>query len=266
MLFARLREDIACILERDPAARSAWEVLTCYPGLHALAMHRLAHWCWVNGLKWLGRWLSHWGRFLTGIEIHPGARMGRRVFIDHGMGVVIGETAEVGDDCTIYQGVTLGGTSLSKGAKRHPTLGKGVIIGANAQVLGGFTVGDGARVGSNAVVTNPVPENATAVGNPARIIVAKVQVLDEDQAKREALAAKMGFSAYGVTEGDDPLSQALKGLIDHASGHEHQIALLWQAVEKLAGEARTEAGRDCMPCDAQKTEHFDAEGLNRLVK
>jgi len=127
--------------------------------------------------------------FFTGIEIHPGARVGRRVFIDHGMGVVVGETAEIGDDCTIYQGVTLGGTSLSKGAKRHPTLGKGVIVGANAQVLGGFTVGDGARVGSNAVVTKPVPEGATAVGNPARIIVAKQQVLDEKQAEREAVAA-----------------------------------------------------------------------------
>ncbi len=266
MLFARLREDIACILERDPAARSAWEVLTCYPGLHALAMHRVAHWCWVHGMKWLGRWVSHWARFLTGIEIHPGATVGRRVFIDHGMGVVVGETAEIGDGCTIYQGVTLGGTSLAKGAKRHPTLGKGVIVGANAQVLGGFTVGDGARVGSNAVVTKPVPAGATAVGNPARIIVAKQTVMDEKQAEREAVAARMGFSAYGVTEGDDPLSQALKGLIDHASGHEHQIALLWQAVEKLALCAESQAARDCMPQDAQKTECFDADGLNRLVK
>jgi serine O-acetyltransferase len=266
MLFARLREDIACILERDPAARTSWEVLTCYPGLHALAMHRLAHGCWTLGLRWLGRWISQWARFFTGIEIHPGARMGRRVFIDHGMGVVIGETAEVGDGCTIYQGVTLGGTSLHKGVKRHPTLGRNVIIGANAQVLGGFTVGDGARVGSNAVVTKPVPDGATAVGNPARIIVAKVQVLDEKQAEREALAARMGFSAYGVTEGDDPLSQALKGLIDHASGHEHQIALLWQAIEKLANASPSDTARTCMPVDAQTSEHFDAEGLNRLVK
>ncbi len=266
MLFARLREDIACIVERDPAARSAWEVLTCYPGLHALAMHRLAHACWTNGFKWLGRWISHWGRFFTGIEIHPGAKMGRRVFIDHGMGVVIGETAEVGDDCTIYQGVTLGGTSLSKGAKRHPTLGRGVIVGANAQVLGGFTVGDGARVGSNAVVTKPVPAGATAVGNPARIIVAKQTLMDEKQAEREAVAARMGFSAYGVTEGDDPLSQALRGLIDNTAGHEHQITMLWQAVEKLAQCAESEAARDCMPTDAQRTECFDADSLNRLVK
>ena len=146
-MFQRLREDIACIRERDPAARSTWEVLTCYPGLHAVVIHRWAHACWRRGSRWLARFLSHLGRFFTGIEIHPGATLGRRVFIDHGMGVVIGETAEVGDECTIYQGVTLGGTSLSKGAKRHPTLGRGVIISAGAKVLGSFTVGDGARVG-----------------------------------------------------------------------------------------------------------------------
>ncbi|MEY2873022.1 MAG: serine O-acetyltransferase CysE, partial [Pseudomonadota bacterium] len=156
-MFRRLKEDIACILERDPAARSVFEVVTCYPGLHALWIQRLAHWCWVRGLRWLGRFLSHLGRFFTGIEIHPGATFGRRVFIDHGMGVVIGETAEVGDECTIYQGVSLGGTSLGKGAKRHPTLGRGVIVSAGAKVLGSFTVGDGARVGSNAVLLQPVP-------------------------------------------------------------------------------------------------------------
>jgi len=266
MLFEQLREDIACILERDPAARTAWEVITCYPGLHALVMHRWAFWCWTHGLKWLGRWISHWARFFTGIEIHPGARIGQRVFIDHGMGVVIGETAEVGDGSTIYQGVTLGGTSLHKGAKRHPTLGKNVIVGANAQVLGGFTVGDNARVGSNAVVTKPVPEGATAVGNPARIIVAKATVLDEKQAEREALAARMGFSAYGVSEGDDPLSQALKGLIDHAAGHEHQIALLWQTIQTLSQASSTDAGRECMPAGAQTREDFNADELNRLVK
>jgi len=162
-MFSRLREDIACIRERDPAARSNWEVLTCYPGLHAVLWHRLAHAFWVRGWRWAGRFSSHLGRWLTGIEIHPGATIGRRVFIDHGMGVVIGETAEVGDDCTIYQGVTLGGTSLTKGAKRHPTLGRGVIVSAGAKVLGGFTVGDGARVGSNAVLMQAVPAGATAV-------------------------------------------------------------------------------------------------------
>ena len=260
MWFDRLREDIATIRERDPAARSTWEVLTCYPGLHALVLHRWAHACWQSGARWLGRFISHLARFFTGIEIHPGAQVGRRVFIDHGMGVVVGETAEIGDDCTIYQGVTLGGTALVKGAKRHPTLDRGVIVGANAQVLGGFTVGAGARVGSGAVVTKPVPPGATAVGNPARIIQ------HDTEAQREAVAAKMGFSAYGVTQGDDPVAQAMKGLIDNAAGHEHQIALLWQAIEKLSLRSRELPSEDCVPEDAQTDEAFDAEGLNRLVK
>lgn len=259
-MFSRLREDIACIRERDPAARSSWEVFTCYPGLHALVWHRWAHAAWRAGFKWLGRFLSHLGRFFTGIEIHPGATIGRRVFIDHGMGVVIGETAEVGDDCTIYQGVTLGGTSLGRGTKRHPTLGRGVIVGASSQVLGGFSVGDGARIGSGAVVVKPVPAGATAVGNPARIIQA-----DADRV-REIAAAKMGFSAYGVTQGDDPVSQAMKGLIDSAAGHEHQIALLWHAIERLSVGARELPAEPCVPQDAHTTEQFDAEGLNRLVK
>ena len=259
-MFSRLREDIACILERDPAARSRWEVLTCYPGLHALVLHRRAHGFWLRRWRWLARFTSHLGRFLTGIEIHPGATIGRRVFIDHGMGVVIGETAEIGDDCTIYQGVTLGGTSLTKGAKRHPTLGRGVIVGANSQVLGGFTVGDDARIGSSAVVVKPVPAGATAVGNPARVILAEVE------AAREAAAARMGFSAYGVTQGDDPVSQAMKGLIDSASGQEHQILLLWQAIEKLSARSRELPAEDCVPKDAQTIEAFDAERLSRLVK
>ncbi|MBY0468247.1 MAG: serine O-acetyltransferase [Burkholderiaceae bacterium] len=259
-MFQRLREDIACILERDPAARSSWEVLTCYPGLHALVLHRLAHGLWQRGWLWLGRFVSHLGRFVSGIEIHPGARIGRRVFIDHGMGVVIGETAEIGDDCTIYQGVTLGGTSLSKGAKRHPTLGRGVIVGANSQVLGGFTVGDNARVGSNAVVLKPVPAGATAVGNPARIIDAQAD------AAREATAAKMGFSAYGITQGDDPVAQAMKGLIDHAATQEHQITLLWQAIETLSARQGESAQAGCVPPEAQTTDQFDAAALTQLVK
>lgn len=226
-MFARLREDIACILERDPAARSTWEVLTCYPGLHALVLHRIAHVCWNNGLRWLARFVSHVSRWLTGIEIHPGARIGRRVFIDHGMGIVIGETAEVGDESTIYQGVTLGGTSITKGAKRHPTLGKGVIIGAGAKVLGGFTVGDGARVGSNAVVVKEVPAGATAVGNPARILQ------KETDAAREQAANRMGFSAYGISQdGDDPLVKALHGLIDHAGAQQREIERLIAALER----------------------------------
>ena len=259
-MFSRLREDIACIRERDPAARSNWEVLTCYPGLHAVIWHRWAHLAWKQDLKWLGRFLSHLGRFFTGIEIHPGATIGRRVFIDHGMGVVIGQTAEVGDDCTIYQGVTLGGTSLGKGTKRHPTLGKGVIVSAGAKVLGGFTVGDGARVGGNAVLLQPVPPGATAVGIPARIVVKSADV------QREEAAAKMGFSAYGVSNGDDPVALAMRGLIDNAGSQEHQIMLLWRAIEKLSAGARELPGDDCVPQDAQTTECFDAAGLNQLVK
>src|SRR3954463_3892354 len=255
-MFTKLRAEIACILERDPAARSAWEVLTCYPGLHAIYVHKLAHWFWLRRLPWLGRFTSHLGRWLTGIEIHPGAKIGSCVFIDHGMGVVIGETAEVGDGCTIYQGVTLGGTSLYKGAKRHPTLGRNVVVSAGAKVLGGFTVGDDAKIGSNAVVIKPVPAGATAVGIPARIIQA------EDSARREAVAAKMGFSAYGITENDDPLSQAMKGLIDNASSQEHQIALLWQAIDKLSEQRK---GEPCVPLDAQTTENFEKEKFTQLV-
>ncbi len=255
-MFSRIRSDIECILERDPAARTLWEVLTCYPGLHAVVLHRLAHWCWQHGFKWLGRFTSHIARFLTGIEIHPGARIGERVFFDHAMGVVVGETAEIGDGCTIYQGVTLGGTSLYKGVKRHPTLGRNVVVGAGAQVLGGFTVGDGAKVGSNAVVTKPVPAGATAVGNPARIIQAELDV------KREEAASKMGFSAYGVTQNDDPLSQAMRGLIDNASTQEHQISMLWKAIEQLSAQ-RHDAS--VVPGDAAVSEHFEAEKLNQLL-
>jgi len=210
------------------------------------------------GFKWLGRFISNFSRWITGIEIHPGAKLGERVFFDHGMGIVIGETAEIGDGCTIYHGVTLGGTSLYKGAKRHPTLGKDVVIGAGAKVLGGFTVGDGAKVGSNAVVTKPVPEGATAVGNPARIIQEDADV------QREATASKMGFSAYGVTQNDDPLSQAMRGLIDNAASQEHQIAMLWQALEKMNLEAGNSATLQ-MPGDAAKRETFEAEKLNQLL-
>ncbi len=253
-MFDRIKTDIACILERDPAARSRWEVLTCYPGLHAVVLHRLAHGCWTRGHRWLGRFISHLGRFLTGIEIHPGAQIGERVFIDHGMGVVIGETAEIGDGCTIYHGVTLGGTSLYKGAKRHPTLGKDVVVGAGAKVLGGFTVGDGAKIGSNAVVTKPVPAGATAVGNPARIIQA------EADARREEAASKMGFSASGEPQTDAPLSQAMRGLIDNAAGHVHHSPRQWHAIEQLA-RARAPG----LPADASKVEHFPADKFNEMV-
>lgn len=250
-MFSRLREDINSVRSRDPASRSALEVLTCYPGVHALMFHRLAHAAWRRQFYWLGRFISHVSRWLTGIEIHPGAVIGRRVFIDHGMGVVIGETAELGDDCTIYQGVTLGGTSLYRGAKRHPTLGKGVVVGAGAKVLGGFTVGDGAKVGSNAVVVKPVPEGATAVGNPARILDR-----ERDDA-REQKAESMGFSAYGVTRDmDDPLAKAIHGLLDHAVETDRRLAAM---VKRLEAAGLPVNG------DGEPGDDFDAERLSKMV-
>src|ERR1044072_6220194 len=209
-MFDRLREDIAVVFERHPAAGTSWEVLTCYPGLHALVWHRaVSNRLWRGGARCLARWLSHWARWLTGIEIHPGATIGRRVFIDHGMGVVIGETAEIGDECTLYHGVTLGGTSWNKG-KRHPTLGNGVVVGAGAKILGPIVIGNGAKVGSNAVVVKDVPDGATAVGIPARILD------DEAQAAREQTAEKLGFSAYGMGASmDDPVGSAIHGMLDH---------------------------------------------------
>lgn len=250
-MFKRLREDIATIRERDPAARSAWEVLTCYPGLHALVLHRFAHACWRAKRRWLARYVSQLARFLTGIEIHPGATIGRRVFIDHGMGVVIGETAEVGDDCTIYQGVTLGGTSLTRGAKRHPTLGAGVIVGAGAKVLGGFTVGAQAKIGSNAVVVKPVPEGATAVGNPARIVVPAVapaaahEKAHENAAQPSKAAAREGFCAYGISpNADDPVSLAIHGLIDHAATQTQRVDSIVVALERLGARLEALHGAD----------------------
>jgi serine O-acetyltransferase len=230
-MFERTREDIASVFARDPAARNAWEVVTCYPGFHALVIHRIAHTFWRAKLYWLGRFTSHISRWLTGIEIHPGARIGRRFFIDHGMGVVIGETAQIGDDCTLYHGVTLGGTSWKEG-KRHPTLGNGVVIGAGAKVLGPVMVGDSAKIGSNAVVVRDVPPGATAVGIPARIIEAAA-----DQ-RREENAARMGFSAYAITNnGDDPISKALTALIDHTGDIDARINAIMEMLESLNAQA-----------------------------
>ncbi|MCM2328452.1 MAG: serine O-acetyltransferase [Lysobacter sp.] len=228
-MFDRIREDIRCVFDRDPAARTMWEVLTCYPGFHALTFHRLAHACWQAGFKWLGRLVSHISRFLTGIEIHPGAAIGRRVFIDHGMGVVIGETAEIGDDCTLYHQVTLGGVSWNKG-KRHPTLGKGVVVGAGAKILGPFEVGDGARIGSNSVVVKAVPPGATVVGIPARIV--------EDHT-----AARMAFDAYAVSGNlDDPLNQVLVTIGSKTEDMEGKLAELLRRLEALEGKSEQEQG------------------------
>ena len=211
-MFTRLREDIRSVFERDPAARSTWEVLTVYPGLHAVWLHRVSHRFWRWRWRWFARALSHLGRWLTGIEIHPGATIGRRFFIDHGLGVVIGETAQIGDDCTLYHGVTLGGTTWKK-EKRHPTLGNNVVVGAGAKILGPITVGDNARVGSNSVVVKDVPPGATAIGIPGRIIN---PVVDEKSRRRTAIAKKMGFDAYGQHgQMPDPVAHAIDCMLDH---------------------------------------------------
>ncbi|MES2820944.1 MAG: serine O-acetyltransferase [Pseudomonadota bacterium] len=232
-MFERMQEDIRSVFHRDPAARNAFEVLTCYPGLHAIWFHRLSHGLWVRGLKWLARVVSNLGRWLTGIEIHPGAQIGRRFFIDHGMGIVIGETAEIGDDVTLYQGVTLGGTSWNKG-KRHPTLEDGVVVGAGAKVLGPFTVGAGAKVGSNAVVTKAVPAGATVVGIPGRIIV---KADDEVEAKRQAIAEKLGFDAYGMSpDMPDPIARAIGQLLDHIQAVDGRLEGMCAALKALGSD------------------------------
>jgi serine O-acetyltransferase len=233
MMFERLREDIQSVFHRDPAARNAFEVLTCYPGMHAIWLHRLAHILWLQGLKWLARVVSNFGRWMTGIEIHPGAKVGRRFFIDHGMGIVIGETAEIGNDVTLYQGVTLGGTSWNAG-KRHPTLEDGVVVGAGAKVLGPFTVGAGAKIGSNAVVTKAVPAGATAVGIPGRIIIKSD---DDVQAKRKAIAEKLGFDAYGVSEDmPDPVARAIGQLLDHLQAVDVRLEGMCDALKGLGSD------------------------------
>ena len=248
-MFRHLREDIRAVFDRDPAARSSWEVLTCYPGIHALIFHRIAHWLWGHRLRWLARFTAHVSRMLTGIEIHPGATIGRRFFIDHGMGVVIGETAEIGDDVTLYHGVTLGGTSWNKG-KRHPTLENGVVVGAGAKVLGPIVISAGSKVGSNAVVTKPVPAGATAVGNPARII-------DRESREREAQAEKMGFSAYAVArDQDDPLAKAIHGLLDHAVETDRRLEAL---LKKLEGNGV------CVEDELATADKFDPKYLSKLV-
>ncbi|MFP5425766.1 MAG: serine O-acetyltransferase [Gammaproteobacteria bacterium] len=233
-MFERLREDIQSVFHRDPAARNAFEVLTCYPGMHAIWLHRLGHALWVRDFKWLARLVSNFGRWMTGIEIHPGATIGRRFFIDHGMGIVIGETAEIGDDVTLYQGVTLGGTSWNKG-KRHPTLENGVVVGAGAKVLGPFTVGAGAKIGSNAVVTKEVPPGATAVGIPGRIIVKTED--SEVEAKRKAMAEKIGFDAYGVS-GDmpDPVARAIGQMLDHLQAVDERLEGMCGALTNLGSD------------------------------
>ncbi len=230
-MLDRLKEDVNSVFGRDPAARGFFEVITTYPGVHALLWHRLNHRLWQAGLKWLARWLSTLARWLTGIEIHPAASIGRRFFIDHGMGVVIGETAEIGDDCTLYHGVTLGGTTWEKG-KRHPTLGNNVVVGAGAKVLGPIVVGNGARVGSNAVVVKDVPPGATVVGIPGHVVKQDEGPLDH----RQAIARKIGFDAYGVTQGmPDPLANAIHAMLDHIHAMDQKMDFMVESIERLGG-------------------------------
>ncbi len=232
-MFERLREDIRCTFERDPAARTTWEVLTTYPGLHAVLWHRLTYRLWRANWKWLARWLSTVARWLTGVEIHPGATIGRRFFIDHGMGVVIGETAEIGDDCTLYHGVTLGGTTWRKG-KRHPTLDNNVVVGAGAKVLGPITVGEGARIGSNAVVVKDVPPGATVVGIPGHIVK---RASDEEMLRRKDFAKKIGFEAYGGTQDmPDPVANAIDTLLDHVHVMDKQIEAMNRALRAMGAQ------------------------------
>lgn len=247
-MFQRLREDIRSVFERDPAARTAFEVLTTYPGVHAMQFHRLSHRLWNADWKWLARLLSALTRWLTGIEIHPGARIGRRFFIDHGMGVVIGETAEIGDNCTLYHGVTLGGTSWQKG-KRHPTLGDDVVVGAGATVLGPITIGAGARIGSNSVVTKDVAPGATVVGIPGRVVNTQKS---ENEHKRDAIARKIGFDAYGTTQDmPDPVASAINCLLDHIHVMDTKVEMMCAALKTLGAEIGDVKLPDLGSCEIQ---------------
>jgi serine O-acetyltransferase len=256
-MFERLREDIGCVFERDPAARNALEVLTTYPGIHAVIMHRMSHRLWNMGLCWLAKMLSHLARWLTGIEIHPAAQIGRRFFIDHGMGVVIGQTAVIGDDCTLYHGVTLGGTSWDKG-KRHPTLGNDVVVGAGAKVLGPIELGDGARIGSNAVVVRSVPSLATVVGVPGRLVET---VAETHQARREATAKKIGFDAYGATrDAPDPVAHAVNCMLDHIHVLDGRIQTMCEMLKQMGMEVDNETLPELESCEILTT----AEELKKI--
>ena len=230
--IGRMKEDINSVFDRDPAARTTFEVLLNYPGLHAIWMHRLSHRLWLANWKLIARTISTFSRWLTGVEIHPGATLGRRFFIDHGMGVVIGETAEIGDDCTLYHGVTLGGTSWQAG-KRHPTLGNNVVVGAGAKILGPIKVNDGARIGSNAVVVREVNANTTVTGVPGREVVQRTDA----QKKREDIARKMGFDAYGATQDmSDPVADTVNRMLDHIHKMDERMDEMCAQIHHLDAE------------------------------
>lgn len=242
------------------------EVLTTYPGLHAIILHRFNHWLWKLGLKWLARFLAHITRWLTGIEIHPGATIGQRFFIDHGMGVVIGETAEIGDDCTLYHGVTLGGTSWEKG-KRHPTLMNNVVVGAGAKVLGPITIHSGARIGSNAVVTRDVPDNGTVVGVPGRLVQKRTDEDNAQQANREAIAEKMGFDAYGATrDAPDPVATAINRMLDHIHAMDEKMETMCAALKQLGTEIDVSSLPDLGPCQLKTGAGEDEEEAEKIIQ
>ncbi|MEM6405302.1 MAG: serine O-acetyltransferase [Pseudomonadota bacterium] len=258
-MFEQLREDLHIVFERDPAARNRFEILTTYPGVHAILAYRFTHWLWHKGAKWLARWLAHLARWLTGVEIHPAAQIGRRFFIDHGMGVVIGETAVVGNDCTLYHGVTLGGTSWQKGA-RHPRLGNQVVVGAGAKILGPIEIGSGARIGSNAVVLKPVPADSTVVGVPGHLIRPGNHSADDTQ-RRTKMAYKLGFDAYGATrDAPDPMADALHRTLDHLHVLEHKMQTLCE-VMRTSGMIAADKMADLAPCDITST----AEELAKMA-
>ena len=231
-MFKQLKEDINIVFDRDPAARNKLEVVTTYPGFHAVLLHRLNHWLWKSNLKFVSRFLAYFSRWLTGVEIHPGAVIGKRFFIDHGMGVVVGETAVIGDDCTLYHGVTLGGTSWQKG-KRHPTLGNGVVVGAGAKVLGPIEIGDNARIGSNAVVVRSVTADTTIVGIPGRVASSEATKPSPEQ---EAMAKKIGFDAYGASqELPDPVAVAINSMLEHIHTMDKEIERMCHEIKSLGG-------------------------------
>ena len=240
-MFSRIKDDIQGVFHRDPAARNTFEVLTNYPGLHAVWLHRISHKLWKAQWKWLARTLSTFSRWLTGIEIHPGATLGRRVFIDHGMGVVIGETAEIGDDVTLYHGVTLGGTSWKAG-KRHPTLKNGAVVGAGAKVLGPITIGENGKVGSNSVVVKDIPDGATAVGIPGRIIVTKQKDASASiNPQRDKIAQKYGFDAYAVApDNPDPVANAMGIMLEHMHQMDTKVEEMCKVIQSLGGDVCTE--------------------------
>lgn len=254
-MFSQIREDLQIVYERDPSARHHLEILTTYPGVHALLMHRLTHWLWQHKAKWFARWLAHVARWLTGIEIHPAAHIGRRFFIDHGMGVVIGETAIIGDDCTLYHGVTLGGTSWKKG-QRHPTLGNQVVVGAGAKVLGPIEIGTGSRIGSNAVVVKTVPPDSTVVGVPGHLIKpSKTAHQDPNDTQRRAnMAYKLGFDAYGATrDAPDPMADALHRTLDHLHVLEKRMQNLCEAMRKQGMVDLNAEQPPSNPCEIKTT-------------